>query len=372
MIPAATRCGRQLRRRVRPLVERAAATPGADRYRKHFPAQAHLWILLFHVFDGSDSLRQTHARLAAAPAGFHRLGLVRGISRSQLARSSASRDPACFERLLADVVALARPVARRTAAWRELTAVQAVDSTFLALSAKLSPWSRHGGHAPGVRVHCGLDLAGLIPAHLRLTLTDTHDARAFDDRGLAELAGWTVVSDLGYYGHARFARLRDAGVSVIARLHAQAAFAVTATHAVPPITTPDGDIVLADQTVALGSPTNRAGAVLPGMRLITSRNPRGEEQRFVTDRVDLSAADIVALYRKRWQIELFFRWLKYQLKATHAFGTSRAAVWLTVVVCAIVAVLLSLIDAARPRGQSHVEWLRGVAAACQIAVLNSS
>ena len=190
---------------------------------------------------------------------------------------------------------------------------------------------------------------------------------------LAELAGWTVVSDLGYYGHACFAGLREAGVSVICPLpRRRPPSRSPPTHAVPPITTPDGDIVLADQTITLGSPNNRAGAVLPGMRLVTSRNPRGEVQCFVTDRVDLSAADIVALYRKRWQIELFFRWLKHQLKATHAFGTSRAAVWLTVVICAIVAVLLSLIDPARPRGQSHVEWLRGVAAACQIAVLNSS
>lgn len=372
MIPPALRCGRRLRRRLAPLVRRAGATPGADRYRKHFPATAHLWLLLFHVLEGADSLRQTHARLAAIPGLFARLGLCRGLSRSQFARSSTSRDPACFERLFAAVVARARSTASRDPRWRALTKVQAVDSTFLALSAKLSPWGVHGGHAPGVRLHVGLDLAGAVPASLLLTGTEAHDAGAFDRRDLAAWAGWTLLIDLGYYGHARFARLRAAGVSFVCPLHAQATYRVTAEHPVDPAPSAAGDVVLADQTITLGSPNNRAGAVVPGLRLVTSRNAAGVEHRFVTDRVDLTAAEVVALYRKRWQIELFFRWLKHQLQAIHPFGTSRAAVWLTVVVCAIVAIVLGMVAADRPAGQSHIEWLRGVTAACQAALTNSS
>jgi hypothetical protein len=306
--------------------------------------------------------------LAARPDVFHRLGLDQGISRSQLARSSTSRDPACFEHLLTRLIALARAHAAHDPAWRSLTRVQAVDGTFLRLTAKLSPWSQHGGHAPGVRLRAGLDLAGLIPADLCLTLADTHDAAAFDQRDLAEVRGWTLVMDLGYYGHARFARLQKAGVSFICPLHAQAHYEVTADHSVSDAPTADGDVVLADEAITLGSPNNRNGAVLPGLRLVTSRNAAGVVHRFVTDRWDLTAAEIVTLYRKRWQIELFFRWLKYQLKATHLFGTSREAVWLTVVVCAIVAVLMGLIEVERPPGDSHVEWLRGVGSAVQDAV----
>jgi hypothetical protein len=369
MIPAATQCGRRLRRQLRPLVASAAATPGADRYRKHFPASAHLWILLFHVLDGAQSLRQTHLRLEAVPRAFRRLGLPRGISRSQLARSSTSRDPACVVALFTAVVAQAR--GRHAHAWRHLTRIHVIDATFLTLSATLSPWSQHGKHAPGVRVQVGLDLADAIPSALRLTLADTHDTTALRARDRRALAGWTVLIDLGYYGHRLFAELRDAGVSLISRLHPQAIYAVTADHPVPPITTPDGDVVLTDQTITLGSPNNRAGAVLPGMRLVTSRNPHGEVQHFVTDRFDLAAADIVALYRKRWQIELFFRWLKHQLRLTHPLGYSRAAVWLTVLICAIVAVLLSLTEPDRPRSVTRIAWLRGAAAACQYALFDS-
>jgi hypothetical protein len=203
MIPASTGRGRRLRRLLHPLVTQAGATPGADRYRKHFPATAHLWLLLLRVLLGGESLRQSHATLATLPGVFRRLGLPQGISRSQLTRAATSRDPTCAGRLFAAVVARVRPVAQRDPAWRALTRMQAADSAFLRLVARLSPWSRHGGHAPGVRVHVGLDLAGAIPTQLRLTGTETHDAAAFDGRDLTALAGWTVVGDLGYYGHAR-------------------------------------------------------------------------------------------------------------------------------------------------------------------------
>jgi hypothetical protein len=367
MLSPVAGCGRRLRRTLVPLVAGAAAVPGADRYRKHFPASAHLWILLRHVLCGGDSLRQTHADLAGEDGAFARLGLPDGISRSQLARSSTSRPSACAEALLAAVVARAR---ERHAADPELAAlqrVQAVDCTFLRLSAKLSPWSKHGNHAPGVRLQAGLDLAGNVPRSLRLTLADTHDTTALAARDLAELNGWTLLLDLGYYGHRLFAALRTAGVSFVCRLHPQAAYRVEAERTVDPAPTPDGDVVLADRAITLGSPNNRAGAVLPGMRLVESRNADGAAQRFVTDRFDLAAAEVVALYRKRWQIELFFRWLKHQLKALHPLGTSPQALWLTVPIAAAVAALAGPIEADRPKGDTRVAWLRGVGRALATA-----
>lgn len=367
MVPPAAGCGRRLRCLLAPLVAEAAATPGADRYRKHFSADAHVWILLVHVLTGGDSLRQTHATLAATPDGWASVGLPQGISRSQLARSSTSRPAACFEQLLSAVVARARQTAAADPQWQTLTQVQAVDSTFLSLSAKLCPWSQYGKHAPGGRLQVGLDLAGALPSELCLTLADVPDVNALRARDLISLAGWTLLIDLGYYGHRLFAELRAAEVSFICRLQTQAFYRVTASHPVDPTPTADGDVVLSDTTITLGSPNNRKGAVLPAMRLVTSRNAAGAEQRFVTDRHDLTAAEVVTLYRKRWQIELFFRWLKHQLQLLHPFGTSREAVWLTILVAAIVTVVAMLAEAERPRGQTRIEWLRGVGAALRTA-----
>ena len=139
MVPPARGCGRRLRRLLAPLVARAAAVPGADRYRKRFPAQAHLWLLLRHVLRGADSLRQTHAEVAADPAEWARLGVPGGISRSQLARSSTSRPAACAEALFAAAAAAARRCHAGDPAWRKMARVQAVDSSFLGRSARLAP-----------------------------------------------------------------------------------------------------------------------------------------------------------------------------------------------------------------------------------------
>lgn len=349
---------RHLARRLAPHVRCAAQTAGADRYRKHFPALAHLWLLLLHVLLGSSSQRQTHALLSPCPCGLARLGLRRWISFSQLARSSTSRPAACLERLLADLVAQARPRAVPDPLRRVLARSQVRDSPFLRLSARLSPWSQHGQAVPGVRVQTGLALAGQLPTHLHLTLADTNDHDALRQDDPAALRGWTVTLDLGYYGHRQFQRLRAAGVSFLTRLHPQAGYRVSAQRPIAPSATLEGDVVLADETITLGSPHNRRGAVVPHLRLVTSRNRVGVVHRFLTDRHDLTAAEVVMLYRKRWHIELFFRWLKHHLGARRPLGHSRAAVWLTLLVAAIVAVLAFLLDDTRPPAVSRIAWLR--------------
>lgn len=360
MIPALPGCGRRLRRQLRAAVARAGAVPDADRYRKHFTVRAHLLILLLHGLCGSTSLRQTHALLGAVPGLLARLGLPGGLSLSQLARSSTSRPGACFETLLTEVLTLARRTVVSDRAWRLLRRTVAIDSTFIGLSAALSPWSRHGDHAPGVRVQTAFALARQIPTRLRLHLPDTNDHEALKAWDLTPWRGWTVLVDLGYYGHRQFARLRAAEVSFLSRLHPQAAYRVTATRPVPVKPTPDGDVVRSDETITLGSPNNRQGAVLADIRLIRSRNAAGQEQAFITDRFDLTAFQLVRLYHYRWQIELFFRLLKRDLGMVTPLGRTPEAVWLTVLLAVIVALLMALIEPVRPAGISRIAWTHAV------------
>lgn len=350
------------------LLRQVATTPGANRYRKRFDLRTHLWILLTHVLLGSRSLRCTYAQLVAQPRWWQRLGLGRPISFSQVARSSTSRPSAPVERLFARVVRQAQQQASRQPDWQRLRCVQAIDSTFLRLSARLSPWSQQGGAVPGVRVQCGLALAGNLPSHLWLTGLDTNDHGALWSRDLDELAGWTLLFDLGYYGHQQFRRLRAAGVHFITRFQGQARFRVIRRHRVPATSTAAGDQILADEVGILGSAHNRRGAVLSRLRRITSCNARGTTHVFLTDRHDLSAQEVVMLYRKRWQIELFFRWLKHYLGVLRPLGYSRAAVWLTVLVAAIVAALLLLLEPGRPPGFSAIAWLQHVGTAFTAAI----
>lgn len=365
MIPALPGSSRQVRRLLARSIRRAAQTPGADRYRKHFPATAHLWLLVLHGLSASPNLRQTYAMLVASPGLFARLGLLQGLSFSQLARSSTRRPSGCIEAVLADLVLQAQRVVVPDRSWRILRRVQLIDSTFLRLSVKLSPWSQHRRFTPGVRVQTRFDLARQLPISLRIHCADTNDHAALRTWDLEALRGWTVLVDLGYYGHRQFARLREHGVSFLSRLHPQASYQVTDRRAVSPTRTRDGDLVLSDETIRLGSPNNRAGTVLTGIRLIRSRNRSGREQAFLTDRFDLTASELVRLYRYRWRIELFFRFLKQHLGMTRPLGTSHAAVWLTVVLAAVITLVLALTETERPPTITCIAWLRAIGATLQ-------
>jgi hypothetical protein len=143
MVASASIPDRRVRRRIAPFLERSAATPGADRYRKSFPALAHLWMLLLHCWWGSDSLRQTYGKLNGCAAWLALWGMETLVSFSQFARSSTSRPVACAEALFAEALQAARNQHPTDPQWRLLNRVQAIDSTFLSLSATLSPWSQH-------------------------------------------------------------------------------------------------------------------------------------------------------------------------------------------------------------------------------------
>ena len=238
-----------------------------------------------------------------------------------------------------------------------------MDSTFFPLCAKLSPWgvwNRRGNS--GARLQTLLDPSDRLPSRMGLELLSTNDANALGALDLRGLEGVTLLFDLGYYCHAHFLRLLEGGVSFVTRLNAQASYQPTHSEELPEggLTTPEGDVLLSDQTITLGSPNNRRGTVLERIRLIRSKNRKGKIHAFITDRHDLEAQEVLYLYRKRWQIELFFRWLKRQSGAIRAVGHSPEALWLTIMVAAIAAVVMALAERWRPKGLTRVSWMRAL------------
>lgn len=366
MLPSSALPARRLRKTLTPLIARAVRESRADRYRKHFGASAHVWMLLMHTMSANPSLRQSHAQQGADPRVRRFLGLDReGVSYSQLARSSTSRPAECFERLLCSVVRLQHGRGNPNAE-EILRGVRLLDSTFFPLGSKRSPWgvwNKRGNS--GARLQTILDPSERLPTEMKLELLSTNDANALGELDLSGLRARTLIFDLGYYCHAHFLRLMEGGVHFLTRLNAQASYRVIADNesARAPVggdATPEGDVVLCDRTIALGSPNNRRGTVLEGIRLITSKNEKGKIYAFITDRHDLAAEEVLYLYRKRWQIELFFRWLKRQLGTLRPFGYSREAVWLSIVVAVIVVVLMALCETWRPRAMSRVSWMRAL------------
>lgn len=369
MLPSSARLpARHLRKTISPLIAEAARESRADRYRKRFSASSHVWMLLMHTMSANMSLRQSHAAQLADPGLRRFLGMDKEpISYSQLARSSASRPAYLFERLLESVLGVARGRRRGAegadAHGSSAQGVRLLDSTFFALCPGRSPWgvwNKRGNS--GVKLQTLVDPSDGLPTGLGLELLDTNDANALGALELSGLKGATLVFDLGYYCHAHFERLMEGGVNFLTRLNAQAHYEPRESNELPEgcLSTQEGDTLLSDEIVTLGSPNNRRGVVLEGIRLIRSENEKGEVYAFITDRHDLDALEVLSLYRKRWQIELFFRFLKRQLGALRPFGHSEEAVWLTIMVAAIVAVMMSLTERRRPKGMSRVSWMRAL------------
>lgn len=353
---------RRLRQVLDPLVAAAAATPGADRYRKRFTTEAHLWTLLVHTLLGNQSVRQTHALVGAQPAWWQAWGMDRWIHLSQLARSSTSRPLAPFIQLYQQVHTAVTGSGPGTST-NPLDVLQVLDSTFLPLSGRRSAWARAGRHEPGIRLQTQLVLGteqgsdpDLVMA-LQMTGANRNDAQTLAAWDLRALTDTTLLLDLGYYGHRNLSRLREAGVHFILPLHPQATVTVTGTYPLPadPWLSEERRI-RADHLVTIGSDNNRRGAVLPQLRLITLTTPEGD-QHYLTDRHDLTAPEIVAFYQRRWRIELFFRWIKHQLGVLRPIGTSPQAVWITLLLAAIVTLLLALVHDAKPTGMSTIVWL---------------
>lgn len=358
-------------RGLRSLVDASAACCQAERYRKHFHSFAHLCLLLFHGFSGTASLRESYAAfgpcsgllvLSGLSSGVNPGDERLGVSYSQYAHSNTTR-PAAFARQLIPALITRVRQRGRSPASNLPPALQVLDSTFLRLSLKLAPWlpNKHKSDVPGLRLQVRYTPALDLPEHIVLTDTRHNDYQGLDQAilddpvQLGALRDLTLAMDLGYYSHRRFQRLRAAGVHFVSRLHSQATVAYKEHLPLqPPLPTMEGGHIslLTDQRVTLGSPNNRAGAVLSGLRLVTAQvaplpkaTRRGAQPvtyRLLTDRWDLSAAEVVQLYLWRWQIELFFRWLKSHIHLPQVLGYSRNAVELTVWLALIVHLLTVL------------------------------
>lgn len=353
-------------RGLRPVVEASAAACGAEHSRKHFTSYQHLCLLLFHGLSSHPSLHQSYEHFAACRGLVAASALERadgtdrlGVSYSHLATSNGTRPAALLVGVVGHLLARVRQdgLGALPAADPLLASLVLQDSTFLRLSLRLAHWlpTLRDPAGSGVRVQLRLHPSLDLPEVVQVTSIKVNDCQSWDQTILADpdrlaaLAGQTLVVDLGYYSHERFTRLLAAGVHLVTRRHPQATVTVEADLPIqPPLPDCDGGriTVVADQRITLGSPNNRAGAVLPGLRLVTAevlpraktghRTPTPRRYEILTDRWDLTAAEVVQAYLWRWQIELFLRWLKGHLHLPRLLGYSENAVelsvWLTILV----------------------------------------
>jgi hypothetical protein len=363
---------------LRPVIEASARASRAEHSRKHFTSYQQVCLLLFHGLAGRGSLRQSYEQFAACPGLVAASGLAvagdpdrLGVSYAQLAASNGTRPVAVLIGAVEHLVARLRQAgADRPGGDPLLGSLVLQDSTFLRLSLRLAGWLPPLARpaCSGVRVQVMLHPRLDLPEVVDLTTVKLNDHLSWDrsvlgdPARLAALTGRTLVIDLGYYRHTAFRDLLAAGVHVVTRRYPSTRVTVEADRPIqPPL--PDlagGRIaVVADQRVTLGTPATRTGVVLQGWRLVTAdvtprlrtghRHPQPRRYEILTDRWDLTAAEVVQIYLYRWQIELFFRWLKHHLHLPRLLGHSENAVELSVWLAILVHLLTVL--AARALGR---------------------
>ena len=309
---------------------------GDDRVRTLFCTEQ-LRAMSFAQLTFRESLRDIEACLGAQPTKLYGMGFRNPVARSTLADANELRDWRIWHDLAAILIRRARNLYADDDIGLDLdNTVYALDSTTIDLCLALFPWADFRSTKAAVKMHTLLDLRGPIPSFIHISNGKMGDALALDL--ITPEAGAIYVMDRGYVD---FRRLHA--------FHVAHAFFVTRTksnmkyHRVYSWPVEKSKGIMADQTVALdGFYTSKDYP--EHLRRISFRDPdTGKRLVFMTNNFTLPAETVAALYKKRWQVELFFKWIKQNLRIKHFYGTSenavKAQIWIAVSVYVLVAII---------------------------------
>ena len=302
---------------------------GQHRVRS-FSCMDQLLCMIFAQVTGRASLRETVTCLRAIGPRRYHCGIRGSVSRSTLADANEQRDYRIFMDTALAMIAAARLEVPTDADLSRLDAnVYAIDSTTIDLCLKLFPWAHFRRRKGGIKAHTMFDLRTELPVFLCISHAKTHDLWMLDQ--ITPQAGAYYVLDRGYVDFTRLYRLHTAAAFFVTRAKRGMDYRVIERRSV----SPDGN-VKTDRLVRLRGPKSRT--LYPDtLRLVGYVDPEtGKCFIFLTNNLTLDAVTIAFLYRKRWRIELFFKWVKQHLHIKAFFGTTPNAVksqlWIAVIV----------------------------------------
>jgi hypothetical protein len=290
-------------------------------------------LMAFAQLTWRESLRDIEACLAANQSKLFHMGLKKSPARSTLAEALNLRDWRIYHALAQRLIARARSLYARESSVLELDAsVYALDSTTIDLCLSLFGWTSFCSTRAAIKLHTLLDLRGPIPAFVHISDGRLHDVNVLDMLPIE--AGAFYVMDKGYLDYARWYRLHQAGAFFVTRarsnLDARRVYSAPSDRACG---------VICDQTVILNG-FYAARDYPEHMRRVRFKDPEsGKTLVFLTNNTTLPALSIAALYKSRWQVELFFKWIKQHLRIKRFLGTSENAVK-TQIWCAIATYVL--------------------------------
>ena len=293
--------------------------------------------LAFAQLTYRESLRDIETCLRAMQPKLYHMGIRGRVARSTLADANETRD----WRIVADFaqvrIGIAKPLYATEPLGVELAAtVYAFDSMTIELCLALFPWAHFRQTKGAIKLHTLLNLRGNIPEFLAVSAGKLHDVNALD--WLCPVAGAYSVVDRGYLDFDRLFRFQQAGAFFVTRAKANLQFARRSSH---PIDKATG--LACDQTIVLPGSKTATLYPLPLRRIRYTDPETGKRLVFLTNDLTLPALTIAQLYKARWQVELFFKWIKQHLRIKAFYGTSANAVktqvWVAISVYVLVAIL---------------------------------
>jgi hypothetical protein len=315
------------------IVERYAG----DRYVKSLGCAEHFRVMAFAQLTYRESLRDIEACLSAQASKLYHMGFREPIRRSTLSDANEARDWRIYADFAQVLIRQARKLYAVESFGVELSeTVYALDSTTIDLCLSLFPWAPFRAAKAAVKMHTLLDLRGAIPSFIHISDGKLHDVNVLDL--LIPEAGAIYVMDRGYLDFARLHVLHQAGAFFVTRaksnLHSRRIYSAPTDRA---------DGIICDQTIALNGHYSRQ--LYPDhLRRIRLRDAESAKTLvFLSNQFALPATTIGALYKARWQVELFFKWVKQHLRIKQFYGTSENAVksqiWIAVSVYVLVAIV---------------------------------
>lgn len=304
---------------------------------KRFSCLDQFRAMAFAQLTYRESLRDIEACLRAQSGKLYHMGIRGKVSKSTLADANEARD----WRIYADLAHSLIPVARKLYLDEDFgleldQTVYALDATTIDLCLSLFPWAEFRKTKSAIKLHTLLDLRGNIPTFIHISEGRVHEVNILDD--LVPEAGAIYVMDRGYLDFFRLRHLTEASAFFVIRAKSNLACRRLYSNVVSKAAG-----FLCDQTIALTGPTS-AKYYPEKLRRIKVRDlETGKVIVLLTNNFTLSAATIAQIYRCRWQVELFFKWIKQNLRIKAFYGTSENAVktqiWIAVTVYLLVAIM---------------------------------
>lgn len=328
--------------------ERLVEKHRADKHIRRLTTKSQLVAMLYAQLAQAASLREIEAGLKSHAVRLYHVGATT-VRRSTLADANLRRPAAVFSELFAAVLAGARRGVRRALA----DTPYLIDSTWLRLDARSMRWGRFTAGVCGVKLHVIYDPDADCPIYAGVTPRRINDITVAQAMPIEP--GATYVFDLGYYDYGWWAKLDAAHCRIVTRFKANTPLAVISELAVP-----TGSPILSDRIGHLPARQmhSRRNPFCNPVREVRVKTDTGKVLRILSNDLDADAHEIADLYKRRWAIELFFRWIKQTLKITRFLGTSENAIRIQIAVALIAFLLLRLAQAAQRTLKSPLAFAR--------------